>query len=282
VGLHAVKIACERPELRGQSLSTWDCTEIARQLVRSGVVASISAQTVQRILVHHTLKPWRTHLWLSPKVQRDAAFVTQVRALCDLYTRPLQFHEAVLCVDEKTSIQPRPRLAPTTPAAPKKPVRYEHEYKRAGALNLIAAFDTRTGHVIGGCYERKRQLEFIKFLELLDHEIPASKTLVHLVMDNVRMHKGKLVSAWLAAHPRFRFHFTPVHCSWMNQVEQWFSVLQRKRLRLPDFADTAELAAKIQDFITQYNVNAHPFKWTSKSAAKVMTWAERDQVATAA
>lgn len=282
MALHVVKIACERPDLRGRSLSTWDCTEIARELERTKVVVSISAQTVQRILDHHKLKPWRTHLWLSPKVERDAAFVAQVQALCDLYTRPLAAHEVVLSVDEKTSIQPRPRLAPTTPAAPTKPVRYEHEYKRAGALNLLAAFDTRTGRVIGGCYERKRQVEFIEFLETLDREIPASKTRVHVVLDNVRMHKGKQVQAWLAAHPRFRFHFTPVHCSWMNQVEQWFSILQRKRLRLPDFVDKADLATKIQEFITHYNLTAHPFNWTSKSAAKVMAWAERRPLTVAA
>jgi transposase len=256
-------------------LTTWDCAEIARELVRTEVVTTISSQTVQRILDHHKLKPWRTHLWLSPKAPRDAAFVDQVRAICDLYTRDLAPDEVVLSVDEKTSIQPRPRLAPTQPAAPTQPVRVEHEYKRAGAVNLLAAFDTRTGRVIGRCYDRKRQVEFIDFLEVLDREIPARIRTIHVVLDNVRVHKGKLVQAWLAAHPRFRFHFTPVHCSWMNQVEQWFSLLQRKRLRLADFADKADLTAKILAFIAQYNERAHPFNWNTKSVAKVMAWAER-------
>jgi hypothetical protein len=273
--MHVVKIACERPELRGRSLSTWDCTEIARELVRGGVVNAISASTVQRILEHHKLKPWRTQMWLSPKAPRDAAFVEQVRGICDLYTRTLAPDEVVLSQDEKTSIQPRPRLAPTTGAKPGKPVRVEHEYRRVGALNLLAAFDTRTGKVIGRCYDRKRQVEFIDFLEVLDREIPATIRHVHMVLDNVRVHKGKLVQAWLALHPRFKFHFTPVHCSWMNQVEQWFSILQRKRLRLADFPDKAELAAKILTFIEQQNEHAHPFNWTTKSVAKVMAWAER-------
>ena len=256
-------------------MTTWDCAEIARELVRTEVVTTISSQTVQRILDHHKLKPWRTHLWLSPKAPRDAAFVDQVRAICDLYTRDLAPDEVVLSVDEKTSIQPRPRLAPTQPAAPTQPVRVEHEYKRAGAVNLLAAFDTRTGAVIGRCYDRKRQAEFIDFLEVLDREIPARTRTIHVVLDNVRVHKGKQVQAWLAVHPRFVFHFTPVHCSWMNQVEQWFSLLQRKRLRLADFADKADLTAKILAFIAQHNEHAHPFNWNTKSVAKVMAWAER-------
>ena len=235
----------------------------------------MTQQTVQRILEHHKLKPWRTHIWLSPRAPRDAAFVEQVRGICDLYTRDLASDEMVLSVDEKTSIQPRPRLAPTTAAKPKQSVRVEHEYKRAGALNLLAAFDTRTGQVIGRCYDRKRQVEFMDLLEVLDREIPAAIRTIHVVLDNVRVHKGKLVQAWLSAHPRFSFHFTPVHCSWMNQVEQWFSILQRKRLRIADFADKADLAVRILAFIAQHNEHAHPFNWTTRSVAKVMAWAER-------
>src|SRR3954447_4810250 len=104
VAMHAVKIACERPDDVGRSLSQWDCTEIARQLVRDGVVASISAETVRQILLHHRLKPWRQKMWLSAKVPRDAAFAAQVHEVCDLYTRPLSPDEVVLCVDEMTAI----------------------------------------------------------------------------------------------------------------------------------------------------------------------------------
>src|ERR1700683_3712048 len=113
VAIHLVKVACERPDLLGRSLSQWDCPELARQLVRDGVVGSVSAQTVQRILQAHQLKPWRQHLWLSPKVPRDAAFAASVQRVCDLYTRELLPWEAVLCVDEKTSLQPRTRKSPT-------------------------------------------------------------------------------------------------------------------------------------------------------------------------
>ena len=270
MALHLVKIACERPDVTGRSLSQWDATELSRQLVADGVVESISPQTVRRILKAHQLKPWRHHLWLSPKVPRDAAFAASVRNVCDLYTRELLPHEAVLCVDEKTSLQPRTRKSPTLPAKPALPVRVEHEYERKGALNLFGAFDTRTGKVYGRTAERKRQVEFIAFLEQLEKELPPEKTKVYVVLDNLRMHKGKQVMAWLEKHPRFEFHHPPVHCSWMNQIEQWFSILQRKRLAIADFADKAALAERLTAFIREWNETAHPFKWTTKSVAKIM------------
>src|SRR4051794_38613581 len=263
-------MACERPDDRGRSLSTWDCREMARQLVGEGVVPSISPDTVRRVLEHHHLKPWRHHLWLSPTVPRDEAFAAAVQEVCDLYTRPLGDDEVVLCADEKTSLQPRPRKSPTLAARPKRPVRVEHEYGRCGALNLFAAFDTRTGKVYGTTASRKRQSEFIAFLEQLDREISASVKTVHIVLDNPRMHKGKQVQAWLAQHPRFVFHHPPVHCSGMNQVEQWFGILRRKRLRIADFPSKDHLAARLMAFIGESNQIAHPFKWTSKSVAKVM------------
>ena len=271
VAVHLVKMACERPDEIGRSLSTWFCTDLARQLIRDEIVDGISSETVRRILQHHKLKPWRVHMWLSPKHPRDAEFYRRVNEIIDLYTRPLSPHEIVLGVDEKTSLQPRQRLHPTMPAQPGNiPNRVEHEYKRNGALQLFAAFDTRTGKVYGRTYDRKRQNEFIAFLEYLDVEIPASITTIHLVLDNVPTHHGKEVRKWLSRHPRFKFHFTPVYCSWMNQVEQWFSILQRKRFRIAEFEDKADLAAKIHQFIREWNERAHPFNWSTKSVAKIM------------
>lgn len=200
-----------------------------------------------------------------------------MQGLIDLYTRPLEAAEVVLCVDEMTNLQPRPRLAPTRPARPERPVQVEHEYKRGGALNLFAAFDTRSGRVYGQTAPRKRQVEFIAFLEHLDQELSADLTTIHLVMDNLKMHKGTLVRAWLAAHPRFVCHFPPIHCSWMNQVEQWFGILQRKRLRIVDFASLADLEARLLAFIAHWNVRAHPFHWSTKSVAKVMAACSLDQ-----
>jgi len=268
--MHVVKMACERPDDRGVSLSQWDCPELAVRLVADGVVECISSETVRRILLAHQLKPWRQHCWLSPNVPRDAAFAARVAHIVDLYTRPLAPTEIVLCADEKTNLQPRPRRSPTLPAQPGWPVRVEHEYRRAGAVNLFAAFDTRTGRVYACTAERKRQIEFIAFLEQLDREIPAAITTVHIVLDNIWTHKGHKVQAWLAGHPRFAFHHPPVHCSWMNQVEQWFGVLSRKRLGIDDFADPADLAAKLTAYVAHWNLHAHPFNWTTNSASKVM------------
>jgi transposase len=270
VAVYLVKLACELPDLAGRSLSQWDCVELAGQLVAEGVVASISPETVRRILLSHKLKPWQYHYWLSPRAPRDAQFIARVEEIIDLYTRPLNPWEAVICVDEKTNLQPRPRTSPTRPARQGQPARVEHEYRRCGALNLFAGFDTRSGHVYAGTAERKRQAEFIEFLEQLDREVPAHITTIHLVLDNLRVHSGKQVRAWLAEHPRFLMHFTPVHCSWMNQVEQWFSILQRKRLRILNFADKGELALRLMAFVLGWNQQAHPFNWTTKSVARIM------------
>ena len=148
--LHVVHLACERPDLLGRSLSPWDGHELARQLIAEAIVEDISAATVRRILAAHQLKPWRHHLWLHPKQPREATFYATIAERIELYTRPLREDELVLSVDEKTSLQPRPRSSPTLPAQHHNlPNSLEHEYKRAGALNLFAAFDTRSGQVYG-------------------------------------------------------------------------------------------------------------------------------------
>jgi len=272
--LHLVHRACELPEQAGRSLSQWDCTELARQLAIDEVVAAISPQTVQRILAANRLKPWRHHVWLHPRTPRDAAFAQHVRAVADLLTRLLADDEVVLSLDEMTSLQPRPRRVPTRPAQPGRSIQVEHEYQRAGATHLFAAFDTRSGQVYGVTARRKRQIEYLTLLEHLDQTIPTSVTTIHLLADNVSVHHGKLVRPWLAAHPRFVAHFTPVHCSWMNPVEHWFAILRRKRLRSPNFADLAALQQAIHQFITEWNVIAHPVRWTAHSFDKILAQVE--------
>lgn len=265
MALHAVKIACELPQERGRPIGAWTCAAIARELIATEIVGSISAETVRRMLKSQKLKPWRVHHWLSPRVLRDDAFHATLDRIESLYTGALGPHEAVVCVDENTSLQPRSRLAPTMPAGPDRPVTIEHEYKRGGALHLFAAFDTRTGRVMGRCFQRKRSKEFIGLLEAIDAATPARVTTIHVIADNSSVHKSKETQAWLAEHARFRPVFLPVHCSWLNQVEQWFSVLQREVLRHPNFASRADLALAIGEYIADHNTRAHPYNWTAKS-----------------
>jgi transposase len=137
---------------------------------------------------------------------------------------------------------------------------------------------TRSGKVYSYTAQRKRQIEFIAFLEKLEREIEVSITKIYIVLDNLRMHKGQQIAAWLAHHPRFVFQYPPVHCSWMNQVEQWFSILQRKRLRIANFANIEELAARLEAFVAEWNERAQPFKWNSQSAAKVLAKYEKASV----
>lgn len=271
MALRLVDRACELPEQADRSLSQWDCAELARQLVRDAVVTAISPQTVQRLLAANRLKPWRQHVWLHPHTPRDATFAAQVRAVADLLTRQLAEHTVVLSLDEMTSLQPRPRRVATRPAQPGRPLQVEHEYRRAGATHLFAAFDTRSGQVYGLTSRRKRQIEYLALLTHLDQAIPATVTTIHLLADNVSVHHGKLVRQWLAAHPRFVAQFTPVHCSWMNPIEQWFGILRRKRLRSPNFADLAALQQAILQFIREWNEIAHPFRWTARSFEKILT-----------
>lgn len=269
VAIHIIKIACEMPEKYGRSLDKWDCNEIAMELIRSQVVENISVETVRRILASNKLKPWKHRMWLSEKKPRDQEFCDRVKDVAKQYFRDLNEWECVLSVDENTSIQARKRIADLLPAKKGKQVYCEHEYKRGGALNLFAGFDTRSGKVYGKCYSRKRQVEFIDFLEYIDSEIPQDITTIHIVCDNVSTHKGKKVQQWLKLHPRFIFHFTPVHCSWMNQIEQWFGILKRKRLTIANFASKEELNAELDKFILQWNENAHAFKWNSKTKVKI-------------
>jgi len=191
--------------------------------------------------------------------------------LCDLYTRKAAPAERIVSIDELTSIQPRTRTAKTKPAqVGLVPVHLEHEYERKGALNLFAAFDIQSGEVIARTHRRKRQKEFITLLEEIEQQTPSAVKTIHVVCDNISIHKGKLTRQWVKRHPRFQMHYTPVHCSWMNQVEQWFSILKRKRLAAPNFMDLSDLAIKISKFIEQWNLNAHPFNWTVASFEKII------------
>lgn len=268
---HLVKLACDLPEKAGQSLSLWTCGQLARTMQSEGLVESISPQSVQRILHSHKLKPWRVHYWLHPKTPRDKAFHECVLDIMGIYTHPRGADELAFCVDEKTSLQPRTRTHETRPPLRgNKPALLEHEYERKGALHLLAAFNIGTGEAVGIMRKRKRQLEFIELLEVLEAKVRNSIRTIHLICDNVSMHHGKGVRAWLDAHPRFKMHWTPKHCSWINQIEQWFSILQRFRLKAPNFKNLYDLELKTMVYIQQWNERARPFNWTKRSFDKIL------------
>ncbi len=266
-----MKLACELPDKADRSLSLWTCGQLAIKRTADGAVESISAQSVQRILESSKRKPWRVHFWLSPKVAREEVFRGRVVAIMDRYTHELGDDEAGWSLDEKTSLQPRSRSHETKPPQQgNRATLLEHEYARKGALQVFAAFNLRSGEFVGVLRRRKRQVEFIELLEAIDARHAACPPAIHLVCDNVSVHHGKMVRAWLARHPRFQMHFTPMHCSWMNQVEQWFSILQRRRRTAPNFEDLQDLESKVLAFIQQWNAQAHPFRWSRRSFDKVL------------
>ncbi|MFN8506109.1 MAG: transposase [Dehalococcoidia bacterium] len=194
-----MKIACELPAERDAPLSQWDCTEIARQLQDDGIVKQISRETVRRVLARHSLRPWR----VQASSHRKSRATSSTASRWPTSSRSTPGRSPPMngcCAWMKTSLQPRPRTAPTHPAAPGRPVRMEHEYGRRGALNLFAAFDTRCGQVLARTASRKRASEFVGFLEYLDASLDPSLT-IHLVLDNLRVHKGKLATAWFREHP---------------------------------------------------------------------------------
>ena len=237
---------------------------------------SISPQTVQRILAHHKLKPWRQHLWLSPKVPRDAAFVAageeHLRRCTPGRWRP---HEMVLCVDEKTSLQPRPRKSPTLPAQPGRPVRVEHEYGRKGALNLFAAFDTRTGKVYGHTAERKRQAEFIEFLEQLDREIPADGHDGPPGAGQPADAQGQAGAGVAGEASAVR---VPPPAGALLVDESGGAVVQHPAAQAAGRSPTSRTRPPWRSGCMRSSASgtsmAHPFNWTTKSVAKIMAKCE--------
>jgi transposase len=226
--------------------------------VRSLAAAvGISKSRVHVILDEADLKPHQVRSWLT---SLDPEFETKQAQVCGLYLQPPQ-GAIVVSIDEKTSIQAREPVRPTIPAAPGRAERREFEYKRHGTVALLAALLVHTGEIKGGVYERTSRLEFVDFLDRLEAEIPAGKQ-IHAILDNLQVHKTPEVNVWLEAHPRWRFHFTPTHASWLNQIELFFSILSRRLLKRGLFTSKDDLKAQLLAFIERYNPTAKPFAWT--------------------
>ena len=201
------------------------------------------------------------------KLSADPQFVEKVYDICGLYLNPPE-RAVVLCVDEKSQIQALDRTRPILPMLPGTPQRATHDYKRHGTSSLYAALDLATGKVIGSLHERHRAIEFHKFLQTIDREVPAHLA-VHLVLDNSSTHKTPKIQRWLARHPRFVLHFTPTSSSWINLVERWFAELTTKLLKRGAHPTVRALNADIRNWIDTWNENPRPYVWT-KPAERIL------------
>ena len=224
----------------------------------------LSPTTVHRIWREHKLKPHQTRTF---KFSKDPQLVEKVIDVVGLYLDPPD-GALVLCVDEKTQIQALDRTQPILPMRPGTPERVTHDYKRFGTSSLYAALDLATGEVISALHKRHRAIEFKKFLQAIDRQVP-DRLDVHLVLDNSCTHKTPAIKRWLAAHPRFVLHFTPTSSSWLNLVERWFAELTTKLLQRGAHRSVRHLNTDIRRWIESWNDNPKPFTWI-KNADEIL------------
>ncbi len=233
----------------------------------------VSKDTVQRVWSARGLKP---HLVQTFKLSNDPRFEEKLIDVVGLYLNPPE-HAVVLCMDEKSSVQALDRTQPSLPMVKGRAATLTHDYKRHGTTTFFAALDVLTGKVIGSCLPRHRHAEFLKFLKVIDAEVPASLH-VHLILDNYATHKHPKVQAWLNKHPRFQLHFTPTSSSWLNLVERWFRELTDKALRRGVFHSVPDLIAAIEAYLDAHNNDPRPFVWTA-TAGDILAKVARGRVA---
>jgi hypothetical protein len=258
-------LACERPVDLGLPLARLSTAEIARVAIARDIVEAISVTTVWRWLSEDALKPWRYRSWIFP---RDPDFERKAGLVLDLYRgrwqgEPLRPDEHVVCADEKTSIQARARIHAGSPPAPRRAARVEHEYERRGSLAYLAAWDVHRAQVFGRCEPRTGIVPFERLVEQVMSEEPyASARRVFWVVDNGSSHRGPRTEARLRERwPSIRVVHTPIHASWLNQVELYFSVVQRKVLEPNEWRSLAELETALLAFGMRYSAIAEPFEW---------------------
>jgi DDE superfamily endonuclease len=264
--------ACSLPRTQDVPLSRWSRAELARRVAAACPAAAVSASTVGRWLAAEKLRPWRYRLW--QHIHDPAAFLERARPVLQLYGRAhtlLQEGTWVVCVDEKTSIQARQAEQAPRPARGRHCARLSPRYKRRGARHLIAGLSVADGQVIGQCSARKRFVDFQTFItSILVPE--AQRRGVHtiaLIVDNGTTHAPKQLERWLHEQAakqdwgvRFQVSWLPTNASWLDQIEIWFSILQRKLLEPNHFASTDALEQAIADFISYYSQTAKPINWT--------------------
>jgi len=234
----------------------WSSRKLARAL-------GLNHVRVARVWAKAGLQPHRRRHYMASD---DPHFETKAADIIALYLRP-PAHAAVFCVDEKSAIQALDRLDPVLPLSPGRAERHGFEYFRHGTLSLYAALNTATGEVLGRTASRHTSAEFIAFLGEVVAQVEPGRQ-IHLIADNLSAHKTKAVAAFLRAHPQVHLHFTPTYSSWLNQVEIWFSKIQRDLIARGIFQSKADLSRKLMRYIRHYNKAALPFKWTYQNVAK--------------
>jgi transposase len=247
-----VKLVTEDPP---DSSSRWTMDALAEAMAAHGV--PISASQCWRICKALDLKPWQVESWMT---SHDPDFWEKAGDVCGLYLNPPE-NAVVWSVDEKSGMQAKSRLNPTKPAVPGAPARREFEYRRHGTAVLFAGLDVHDGTVAGWVTDSTCSANFIDFLADLVAQTPAGLDL-HCIVDNLSAHKTPKVDEFLGQNPHVHLHFTPTHASWLNQVELFFSILERRLLRRGEFASVGQLSERIVAFINDYNRRAKPFRWT--------------------
>ncbi|MET8130331.1 IS630 family transposase [Streptomyces sp. NPDC005065] len=258
-------LACQLPAESGTPLSRWSAPELAREVVARAIAGAISASTVRRWLKQDALKPWQYQSWI---FITDPAFRPRAERILDLYARiwngeALGADEYVISADEKTSVQARCRCHPTLAPGQARAMRVNHTYGRGGALAYLAAYDVHHAKIFGRCEPRTGIAPFMALVDQVMAQEPyASAKRVFWVVDNGSSHRGKKAADRLtAAYPNAVLVHTPVHASWLNQVEIYFSVVQRKVVTPNDFTDLNEVADRLRAFEDRYNATAQPFQW---------------------
>ena len=262
----AVKaLACELPSEIGLPLSRFSTAEIKREVIGRGLVASIGDTTVWRWLSEDAIRPWHHRSWIFP---RDPDFANKAGRVLDLYAgswegQPLGANEYVISADEKTSVQARRRKHRPTPPRPANPMQVEHEYTRKGAWAYLAAWDVHRARIFGRCEHKTGIAPFGRLVrQVMSQEPYRSAARVFWVVDNGSSHRGEACQQRLARRwPNLVVLHTPIHASWLNQIEIFFSIVQRKVLTPNDFNSLTALEKRLLDFQLHYQAVAKPFQW---------------------
>ncbi len=294
-----IALACESPEDHGRPITHWTHRELAAEAISKGIVKTISASQVGRILKKKDIQPHRSRYWLNAKA--DEKKVERIADICQLYELAgKNTEEIVFSIDEMTGIQALERIADDLPMSSKKPIAREFEYKRNGTQTLIGAIDVATGHVYGQCGDTRTEGDFVATVKYLIETHPG-KTVYHFVMDQLNTHKSEALVRYVSDYCDIEddlgkkgkegvlksmlsreeflsrkgqaivFHYTPKHASWMNQIEIWFGILGKKAIKRGNFTSKQDLKQKIIDFMDYFNKTmAKPFKWTYRG--DVLCW----------